>query len=191
MTDYCELRARRMPAWKAGALPLLLAACVAGAAPSQAAPRNTIRYIQPVISRGHVTTYAVCLYSTAEFPMRDEVITLSIGSKTFINSSYVQGGDLHTIIFTLSPSDYQGLKNGDPVAVFYGQGDSFNTASQWSFGTLSGLPKLPVLPAPIGIRPILPMPVVKGTVGAVSLHPMNIQHPAATSSRTTAERGTK
>jgi hypothetical protein len=153
MTEHPNCRARRTHAWAAAVLPLLLAAYLGGATPSHAAPRNTIRYIQPVVSRGHVTTYAVCLYSTTEFPMRNEVITLSIGGKTFINSSYVQGGDLHTILFSLTQSDYQALKNGDPVAVFYGQNDALNPAAQWSFGTLSGLPTKPAATTSARIAP--------------------------------------
>lgn len=177
MTEHLKRRPQRARAWTT---TLLLVACAASAAPSYAASANIIRYIQPVVSRGHVITYAVCLHSTAEFPMRNEVITLSIGRKTFINSSYVQGGDLHTIIFSLTQNDYQALKNGDPVSVFYGQSDAFNTAAQWSFGTLHGLP-LHVAP-----RPIVPMPL---KIGTVSVHPMMSRSTAAASTQIMTKRG--
>ena len=184
MTEHTNRRTRRH-AWTAAALPLLLAACLQGAAPSQAAPRNTIRSIQPIVSRGRVTTYAVCLYSTTEFPMRNEVITLSIGGKTFINSSYVQGGDLHTIIFSLTQSDYLALKNGDPVAVFYGQSDASNPAAQWNFGALSGLPRT------IAIKTAAAAPLLSRPAEAVPMRRLSVKQSAATLSQTVTERGQK
>lgn len=143
MLENPNRRARRTHARTAALLPLLVAACLGSAAPSHAAARNTLRYIQPVVSRGHATTYDVCLYSTAEFPMRDEVVTLAIGGQAFINSRYLQGGDLHTIIFSLTQSQYLSLHNGDPIAVYYGQGDASLSTAQWSFGTLRGVPAPP------------------------------------------------
>lgn len=137
MTEHTDRRGRRYPARTRLLTPLLLATCLGIAVPSHAS-ENTVLYIQPVLSRGPVT-YSIGLYSSVEFPMRDEVATLSIGGKSFINSSYVQGGDLHTIIFSLTQSQFQSLKNGDQMVVYYGQSDASDPAAQWVFGTFQGV----------------------------------------------------
>lgn len=100
------------------------------------APRNSVRSIRTVLTDGRLTTYDITLTSSAEFPMTDSVVTLSIGGKEFINSSYVPGGTLNTLVFSLTRSQFQGLKNGAPLAVYYGQDNSALPAAQWNFGTL-------------------------------------------------------
>jgi hypothetical protein len=170
-----ERPAKRMPAWPRVlpslllpvllcCLPLFGAALPVGAN----APQNSISSIRTVVTGGRLTTYDIAVTSTAEFPMGDAVVTLCIGSKEFINSSYAPGGTLNTLVFSLTRSQFLGLKNGAPVAVYYGEDNAAIPAAQWNFGTLN----LRLLDRGVIGRPILVSLVKNGTVP--SLHAANI-----------------
>lgn len=138
MTALTERRATRAPARSRALLPALLFCLLplGAAAPAGAdAPQNSIRSIRTVHT-GRLVTYDITVTSSAEFPMNDSVVTLSIGGKEFINSSYAPGGTLNTLVFSLTRSQFQSLKNGAPVAVYYGQDNAAIPAAQWNFGTL-------------------------------------------------------
>ncbi len=129
-----------------------LALCLLPLGSVFAAPTNTIQSIKTVQTRvvqirapqsraalavALVTTYDVTVSSTDDFPMNDSVVTLSIGGKEFINSSYGLGGTLKTLVFSLTRPQFQSLKTGDPVLVYYGQDNAALPAAQWGFGTLN------------------------------------------------------
>lgn len=117
------------------ALLLCLLPCGAFAA-GTTAPQNAIRAIQTVHTGRSVITYSITLTSTAEFPMNDSVVTLSIGGKEFINSTYAPGGTLNTLVFSLTRAQFLSLKSGAPVAVYYGQDNAALPDAQWNFGKL-------------------------------------------------------
>ena len=139
MTALTERRAKRTLAWSRALLPALFfcllslgAACPVGAV----TPVNSIRSIRTVRTGGRLVTYDITLTSSAEFPMNDSVVTLSIGGREFINSSYGSDGTLNTLVFSLTRSEFQSLKNGAPVVVYYGEDNAAIPAAQWNFGTL-------------------------------------------------------
>ena len=139
MIESPERRAKRLPARIGALLPALIvcllplnAAFSAGAA----IPKNSIRSIRTVHT-GRITTYDITLTSASEFPMNDSVVTLSIGGKEFINSSYAPGGTLNTLVFSLTRSQFQSLKSGAAVVVYYGGDNAAIPAAQWNFGTLN------------------------------------------------------
>jgi hypothetical protein len=72
------------------------------------------------------------LFSTDEFPVRDQLMVLQIGAAQFLLSQY-PNGDLNTVTFTLTEYEFAGVASGDPVTVQYGLGmpDEF-----WQFGNL-------------------------------------------------------
>lgn len=140
MTALTERRPKRTLARRRALLPTLLfcllplgAALPAGAD----TPQNSIRSIRTVLTGGRLITYDITVTSSAEFPMNDAVVTLSIGGKEFINSSYAPGGTLNTLVFSLTRREFQSLKNGAPVAVYYGQDNAAIPAAHWNFGTLN------------------------------------------------------
>lgn len=150
MTALPSRQARTL-AWSRALLP---AAALLGLLPlaASAAPTNTVQSIQTVQTRAVqpqapksraalavalVTTYSITVTSTDDFPMNNSVVTLNIGGKAFINSSYGPGGTLKTLVFSLTRTEFQGLKTGDPVLVYYGQDNAAIPAAQWGFGTLN------------------------------------------------------
>ncbi|MGI4789036.1 MAG: hypothetical protein ACRYFS_09320 [Janthinobacterium lividum] len=133
-------------------------------------PKNSISAIRTVVTDGHLITYDITLTSTAEFPMNDSVVTLSIGGTEFINSTYAPGGTLKTLIFTLTRSQFLSLKNGAPVAVYYGEDNAAISAAQWNFGTLDlSLLDRRIITVPIPVAPIKIAAPIK-TVTAPILH---------------------
>lgn len=118
------------------ALLAALALCLLPLGSVSAAPTNTVNAIQTVYTSPSVTTYNITVTSTDDFPMNDSVVTLSIGGKEFINSSYGPGGTLHTLVFSLTRPQFLSLKNGDSVLVYYGADNAAISAAQWNFGTL-------------------------------------------------------
>lgn len=111
-------------------------ACYAWADALPGTPQNSIRSIRTVLTGGRLTTYNITLTSSAEFPMNDAVVTLSIGGKEFINSGYGTDGTLHTLVFSLTRTEFQSLKNGASVVVYYGADNAAIPEAQWNFGTL-------------------------------------------------------
>jgi hypothetical protein len=53
------------------------------------------------------------------FPVRDNLMVLSIGSKLFRISRYATG-DLHRGVFSLTDAEFASLSPGDPMTVHYG-----------------------------------------------------------------------
>ena len=62
-------------------------------------------------------------------------MTLSIGGKEFINSSYGTGGTLNTLVLSLTRSQFLSLKNGAPVVVYYVEDNAAMPAAQWTLLT--------------------------------------------------------
>jgi hypothetical protein len=72
--------------------------------------------------------------SSDGFPVRDSLLTLRIGSRTFAYSRYVDG-DLHRVVFSLTAAEFAGVSASDNVLVHYGtqaRGDV------WNCGRLDG-----------------------------------------------------
>lgn len=184
MTALTGRRAKRTLAWSRALLPTLLFCLLplGGVCPASAAPPlNSIRSIRTVVTGGRVITYDITLTSSAEFPMNDSVVTLSIGGKEFINSSYGTDGTLNTLVFSLTRSQFQSLKNGAPVVVYYGADNAAIPAAQWNFGTLDlGL----LDQGTIITRPIRPVMTV-GTPVTVVGTPVTATMTAAVKTMTT------
>ena len=139
--------------WKGRAGLALLCLLPLSALPAAQAdtPQNTITNTiaaLKTVRTGRLLTYNIVVSSTAPFPMRDEVVTLSVGGREFINSSYVSGGTLNTLVFSLTAKEFAALPTGAPVRVYYGHDDAALPAAQWDFGTLdkSRLDKGPAAP---------------------------------------------
>ena len=154
----------RRPFFPSRTFPALLAAAFAcllplsAALPARAdAPKNSIVAIRSVVDGRRPATYNITVTSTAEFPMNNSVVTLSIGGQEFINSSYAPGGTLNTLVFSLTRSQFLSLKSGASVVVYYGADNAALPAAQWSFGPLDlsmldrVTPVLPVSTAPMKV----------------------------------------
>lgn len=74
------------------------------------------------------------LNSTREFPVRNAIIQLHIGSKTY-RQSRSPDGSLNNLVFTIPAGEFtSALNNGDPMWVdFHGQEQS---GLWWDFGML-------------------------------------------------------
>lgn len=118
------------------ALLSAIALCLLPLGSVSAAPTNIVNAIQTVHTGPSVITYDITVTSTDEFRMNDSVVTLSIGGKEFINSSYGTDGTLHTLVFSLTRTQFLSLKNGDSMFVYYGADNAAISAARWSFGTL-------------------------------------------------------
>jgi hypothetical protein len=75
----------------------------------------------------------ITVKATQEFDVRNEVVTLQIGSRNFVNSRSPADGDTRTLIFTLTQTEWDSLSTGDPVAVGWG---ADATSNRRNFGTL-------------------------------------------------------
>lgn len=71
------------------------------------------------------------LTSSRPFPAMGSPPVLHIGSREFVISRYRPDGDLHTLIFTLTPEELDATREGDPVVVRYPSPELV-----WSFGPL-------------------------------------------------------
>ena len=92
------------------------------------AQNNTIKSIQTVGSNIEIT-----VKSGQEFDVRNEVVTLQIGSQRFGNSHSPADGDTHSLIFVLTQSEWDSLATGDPITLGWGIDASSNPRN---FGTL-------------------------------------------------------
>jgi len=79
------------------------------------------------------------LYSSEQFPVRNEVVVLSVGKADFLLSRYPDEGDLNRLIFTLTTDEFDQLASGDPITVRYGR-DPDNSYDQRDFGLLDKSP---------------------------------------------------
>ncbi len=88
---------------------------------------NTIKSIKTVPEGIEIE-----LYSTREFPVRNEIVRLHIGDDEFTRSRSPEDGSLNTLFFTLTVSAFETrVATGDRVWVDFGEG-----SQRWDFGTL-------------------------------------------------------
>jgi hypothetical protein len=80
-------------------------------------------------------TVEIELRSSREFPVRSEVVVLTIGDKQFLKSKSPEGGSLKTLIFILTEEEFEELIDEAPMSVGYGKrpGDHM---PRWNFGQL-------------------------------------------------------
>lgn len=183
MTALTERRAKRTLAPNHAPLPLIVlgalvlaAVPVIGPAPVRAdapksSPRNSIRSIQTVRIGKMLTTYDITVTSTTEFPMRDEIVTLSIGGQEFNNSHYIPGGDLNTLVFSLTQKQFQSLPPGATAIIYYGRDDAALPQAQWALGTLDkNMLDRGLIGSPVTASPVAASPVRTGRISASNLH---------------------
>jgi hypothetical protein len=92
----------------------------------------SIRSVQSSDALGGDPGIEIQLFSDDEFPVRDQIMVLQIGSLQFFRSSY-PNGDLNTVVFTLTEDEFAAVSDGDPVIVQYGIAPSDEV---WQFGNL-------------------------------------------------------
>jgi hypothetical protein len=61
------------------------------------------------------------LESATDFAVRDELVILRIGSRTFTRSRHPADGDLKRLIFLLRPDEFARFQPGESVTVEYGR----------------------------------------------------------------------
>jgi hypothetical protein len=93
---------------------------------------NTIQSIKSVAG----PWIEIEVHSTREFPVRDELVILRVGTQEFTISRSPEDGSLNTLIFRLTPGQWAGTKTGDAVVLYYGQDDPKDTDNRWVFGSL-------------------------------------------------------
>jgi hypothetical protein len=64
------------------------------------------------------------IHSVQPFPVRAIPPVLRIGAREFHFSRSPDDGDLHTLIFLLSPAEFAQLSSGEDVSVHYGPPDA-------------------------------------------------------------------
>ena len=127
----------------AGALVIsVFASGFLSAAQAQGPDVNTVRRIQTVDGVGEIE-----VRSNREFPIRDQVVVLRIGDKEFLRSKTPENGSLKTLIFMLTPAEFDALSDGAPMTVKYGRDkDSGGPQAEaalvlrglkWNFGQLN------------------------------------------------------
>lgn len=75
------------------------------------------------------------LVSSEPFPAQGELPMLHIGVHDFGLSRYPPSGDLHVLIFTLTPAQFAALDEGAPIRIQYGTAEAPATRA-WHFGPL-------------------------------------------------------
>src|SRR5690606_6646892 len=75
----------------------------------------------------------IVLSSPRAFPAGGAMPVLHIGEHEFRLSRYPLDGDLHTLIFTLTPEQFDAVRDDDAVIVQY---DGTSPDRVWSFGPL-------------------------------------------------------
>ena len=119
---------------------LLLACLIASPALMDAQDTNTVKSVRTVNS-----TVEIELESSKEFPIRNEVVVLRIGKTEISRSKSPKSGSLKTLIFMLTPAEFEQLKDGDQMIVTYGRDNDEVTAMsgrsahdpRWDFGKFS------------------------------------------------------
>jgi hypothetical protein len=66
---------------------------------------------------------------------RRKAVVLGIGKMDFLLGRYAGDGDTHTLIFTLTPEEFDQLSTGDPISVRYGR-DIETSYDQRAFGPI-------------------------------------------------------
>ena len=90
-------------------------------APGLLAQNDTVKSIQTAGANIEIT-----VTGAQEFDVRNEIVTLQIGSRNFSNSRSPADGDTHTLIFTLTQSEWDSLSSGDAIALGWGADASSN-----------------------------------------------------------------
>lgn len=179
MTPRSERRVKRPLAPNSAPLPLLALGAffltaasgsgpVRADAPSGSHP-SSIRSVRTVRS-GRIISYDITVTSTTEFPMRDELVTLDIGGQEFSNSHYLPGGDLNTLVFSLTQKQFQSLPTVAVGVIYYGKDDAALPKAQWAVGTLDkamldhALTASPVTDDSILAAPVAGSPISLGRV---------------------------
>jgi hypothetical protein len=120
-----------------GLMAVLLAVLLTltGAPRASAADTNTIQSIAKVTSAAGPAV-DITLTSSRSFEVRNDILTMQIGTATFTLSRTPANGDTGTVIFTLTPAEFAATASGDPITVYYGSG-SPSDGDAWQFGTLN------------------------------------------------------
>ncbi len=126
MTKPNEGQTRRGWTWQRALA--FLACLIVSPALANARDGNTIDSIKTVKAGVDIE-----LTSTKEFPVRDELVVLRIGTKEFTKSRSPDDGNLNTLIFTLTTQEFDQVATGDEVTVQYGRDGS---SERWDFGKL-------------------------------------------------------
>jgi hypothetical protein len=115
-----------------------------GFAAQQGAPpdMNVVKSIRAATVNG-AAIVEIELQSSREFPVRDQIVVLRIGTRDFMRSRSPADGSLKTLIFMLPPEDFGQLADGASMSVRYGMEYSDEPAAQsadnarWQFGQLN------------------------------------------------------
>ncbi len=99
---------------------MLIALLVGSTAFARNAQMNVIRSIRTIDSRVEIE-----LRSTTEFRQSDLPV-LRIGNQEFTLSRYPEDGDMKTLIFMLTPDEFNNLASGERVIFQYGRGNRNN-----------------------------------------------------------------
>jgi hypothetical protein len=105
---------------------------VAGLSPIASAEQgNVIKGVRFGAAGGDVE---IELESATAFAVRDELIVLRIGSRTFTRSRHPADGDLRRLIFVLPSSEFARLPPGETVTVEHGRS---GTGPRRNFGQVT------------------------------------------------------
>ncbi len=108
-------------------LPNTLTGDLPPAGPATYTDGNTVNSVRSVASGIEIQ-----VSSNVAFPVRDELVVLRIGTRTFVASRYGDG-DTHTLIFTLTLEEWAQTASGDQMVVQYGR---TGPNALWPFGRL-------------------------------------------------------
>ena len=93
----------------------------------------SIRSLTATPSLGGTAGVEVEVSSDTPFPVMNELWTLKIGNQNFVLSRYPDSGDTHTLIFVLTPEEWDSTSSGDAVFV---QAGREGASDVWVFGAL-------------------------------------------------------
>ena len=105
---------------------------------------NVVKSIRTVVAAAGSTsapTIEVELNSSREFPIRDEVVILRIGTRDIFRSRTPSDGSLNTLIFMLTADEFAQIADGADMSVRYGKdlrgGRAAVRNPRWNFGKLN------------------------------------------------------
>jgi hypothetical protein len=93
-----------------------------------------VQHLMSLAQREGAAGVEIEVASGYEFPVRDNLLTLRIGSRTFTSSRYVDG-DLHRVVFSLTAAEFAAVSASDTVLVHYGNQPRGDV---WNCGRLDG-----------------------------------------------------
>lgn len=76
----------------------------------------------------------ITVTSTRAFPVRNQLVSLRIGSKDFSRSRSPADGSLNTLIFFIPSEAFKQIASGDAMTVQYGSGNL--PGDKWDFSSL-------------------------------------------------------